>query len=134
MTNEQKSEIISLMKQHIEENDSVRVGWAVEQILKSKQQNHILDKLSAAITKTNEYIKEPANPNFKYDWNIRKNPTFKKSKWTERNPVLYDIIKIIAALVLGYLFRVITEPKDTQQESKINTEQSSNRKDSVHQP
>ncbi len=35
MTNDQKIEIISLMKNFIEENDSIRVGRAAEQILKS---------------------------------------------------------------------------------------------------
>jgi hypothetical protein len=53
MTNEEKRQILELIKRHIDEHDTVRVGWAAEQILKSKQQNHVLDKLSAAVTKTN---------------------------------------------------------------------------------
>lgn len=100
MTNEQKAEIISLMKQHIEDNDSVRVGWAVEQVLKSKQQNHILDKVSAAITKTNKYIRESANPNFAYDWNIRKNPLY-------RYQLLHDIKIILVSSILTLAIGVI---------------------------
>jgi hypothetical protein len=119
MTNEEKQQIIDLMKRHIDENDNVRVGWAAEHILKSKQQNHILDKLSAAITKTNEYIREPANPNFAYDWNIRKNPTYKKESWSDRNKFLHDVIIVLITSVLTLIVGIILwrlDKRSTSQE------------------
>jgi hypothetical protein len=125
MTNEQKQQIISFMKDFIEEHDSIRVGYAAEQILKSKQQNHILDKLSAAITKTNEYIREKANPKFSYDWNIRKNPAYKKESWPDRNKVLFQIIvgliTAIFSLIVGITLwsidkRQVDQKRDQLQE------------------
>lgn len=123
MTQEQKEQIIDLIKQHIDNNDSVRVGWAAEQILKSKQQNHILDKLSAAITKTNEYIREPANPNFAYDWNIRKNPEYKKENWSDKNKILFQIIvgliTAIFSLVVGIILWSIDKRQADQKRNEL---------------
>ncbi|MFT4019557.1 MAG: hypothetical protein QM668_21515 [Agriterribacter sp.] len=123
MTPEQKQQIIDLIKQHIDENDSVRIGWCAEQILKSKQQNHILDKLSAAITKTNEYIREPANPNFAYDWNIRKNPVYKKESWSDRNKILFQIIvgliTAIFSLVVGVILWSIDKRQADQKRDQL---------------
>ena len=123
MTNEQKQQIIDFMKEFIEEHDSIRVGYAAEQILKSKQQNHILDKLSAAITKTNEYIREKANPNFTYDWNIRKNPAYKKESWSDRNKFLFQIIiGLITAtfsLIVGIILWSIDKRQVDQKQKQL---------------
>jgi hypothetical protein len=112
MTNEEKRQILELIKRHIDEHDTVRVGWAAEQILKSKQQNHVLDKLSAAVTKTNKYIREPANPNFSYDWNVRKNPLY-------RYQLLHDIkivlLSSILTLAVGLILWLIDKKSQDQQ-------------------
>lgn len=123
MDNDQKAAIIKLCKEHIDEHGSVRVGWAVEQILGTKQQNHILDKVSATIIETNEFMREPANPNFKYDWNIRKNPTHKKPKWTEQNPVKYDLIKMALTAILAIISSVIVTNKTTQSTLRQNEQE-----------
>ncbi len=87
------------------------------------QQNHILDKLSAAITKTNEYIREPANANFKYDWNIRKNPAYKKESWSDRNKILFQImvglITAIFSLIVGIILWSIDKRQVDQRQDQL---------------
>jgi hypothetical protein len=119
MTQDQKNEIILLIKEHIDEHGSCRVGWAAEKILGIKQQNHILDKISATILLSREYIKEPANPNFKYDWNIRKDPGYKAESWTERHPLTFEIAKafitaIFTIAVSVTLSVIIIDNRDNQ--------------------
>lgn len=78
MTTEQRNKIIELCIQHIDEQGSVRVGWAAEKVLGQKPQHNMLDKVAAVMLADGQYVKDPANPNFRYDWNIRRNPGYKK--------------------------------------------------------
>lgn len=107
MTIDQRNEIVDLCKQHIDEQGSVRVGWAAEKILGQKPQHNMLDKVAAVLLEDGQYVKEPANPNFKYDWNIRRNPRYKKEKWTERNPIWFEIIKGLITAVFSIIVSVI---------------------------
>jgi hypothetical protein len=92
MTKEQKEQILTLCKEHIDEHGSVRVGWAAKEIIGSAQQNHIKDKIAATLVETGEFVKEPSRK-FELDWNVRKNPEFRKRSWTEKRPVLFEIVK-----------------------------------------
>ena len=126
MTNEQKSEIISYIKQFIDKHDSVRVGYAAEQVLKTKPQNHILDKVSAAITKTNKYIREPANPNFPYDWNIRKNPLY---KYQFRHDIIIILISSILSLAVGIILWSIN--RESQDKEMLQLKEQLHKVDSI---
>jgi len=119
MTIEQRNQIIELCKQHIDEQGSVRVGWAAEKILGQKAQHNILDKVAAILLQDREYVKEKANPNFNYDWNIRRNPDYKKEKWTERNPIGFEIIKGLITSIFSIIVSVILTLKiiDTKKET-----------------
>lgn len=50
-----------------------------------------------------------------------------KESWTKKYPLIFEIVKSIIILLVGYFFRVITEPKYTPIENKTNTEQSLNK-------
>jgi len=50
-----------------------------------------------------------------------------KEIWTKKYPLIFEIVKAIIILLVGYFFRVITEPKHNQVGNKINTEQSLNK-------
>jgi len=95
--------IVYLIKGHVDNYDNCRVGWACEEVLKQKQQNHYHNKISAKVIQDQRYIRERDNqwPN---DWNILKNPNYKpekEEKWNQRNPVLYDFIKISGGAIIG---------------------------------
>lgn len=47
-----------------------------------------------------------------------------KESWTKRYPVIWEFVKALIILAVGYFFRFITEPKDNQAGNKTNTEQS----------
>ena len=47
--------------------------------------------------------------------------------WTKKYPLIFEIVKAIIILLVGYFFRVITEPKHNQVDNKTNTEQSPNK-------
>jgi hypothetical protein len=115
---------LNYAKKDIGEQGSVRVGWAAEQILRQKPQHNMLDKIAAVLLQDGQYVKEEANPNFSYDWNIRRNPSYKKEKWTERNPIGFEAIKglitsifsIIVSVILT--LKIIDNKKDDNQNSK----------------
>lgn len=44
--------------------------------------------------------------------------------WSKRHPILFEILKAVIILAVGYLFRYFTEPKGNQQENKTPTSQS----------
>jgi len=50
-----------------------------------------------------------------------------KESWTKKYPVIWEIVKAIIILLVGYFFRVITEPRQNQVGNKINTEQTPNK-------
>jgi hypothetical protein len=59
----------------------------------------------------------------------KSNPDTQKQKesWTKQYPVIWEVVKAIIILLVGYFFRVITEPKHNQLDNKTNTEQSPNK-------
>ena len=118
MTTEQRNKINELCIQHIDEQGSVRVGWAAEKVLGQKPQHNMLDKVAAVMLADGQYVKDPANPNFRYDWNIRRNPGYKKEKWTERNLIAFEIIKGLITAIFSILVSVILTLKivDNKQE------------------
>jgi len=128
MTIEQRNQIVELCKQHIDEQGSVRVGWAAEKILGQKPQHNMLDKVSAIILLDGQYVKEAANPNFSYDWNIRRNPNYKREKWTDRNPIGFEILKglitaifsIIVSVILT--IKIIGDKREDDQKAPTNNE------------
>lgn len=119
MTIEQRNQIVELCKQHIDKQGSVRVGWATEKILGQKPQHNMLDKVAAILLQDREYVKEKANPNFSYDWNIRRNPDYKKEKWTERNPIGFEIIKGLITAIFSIIVSVFLTLKiiDTKEDT-----------------
>lgn len=95
-------------------NHCCRVGWACKEIYKEIQelahrevQENVFDKISAMVTESGEFIREPANINFPYDWNIRKTPAYSKPSWTAKHPTFFEIFKIIfsaaIAIFVSYL-------------------------------
>jgi hypothetical protein len=77
---EQQDEIYDLIIKTTKENHCCRVGWACKNILGTTVQENVLDKMAARVVKNGYYIKETANVNFKYDWNILHNPYRKQTR------------------------------------------------------
>ena len=79
----------------------------------------MLDKVAAILIQGRQYVKEKANPNFSYDWNIRRNPDYKKEKWTERNPIGFEIIKGLITAIFSIIVSVILTLKiiDTKKDA-----------------
>jgi hypothetical protein len=137
MTKEEKNTIIERCIEHIDNHGSVRIGWAVEQIVMEKQQNHVLDKIANTIIQTGEYVKEPSR-RFKFDWNIYRNPNYKKTNWTEKHPILKDFvvgtISAIFSLVVGLVLWSIQDKSEAERRERIEKkiEQTNKRIDSLY--
>jgi hypothetical protein len=128
-----KDKIAQLIIDHVRKNHCCRVGWACKYIFKTfpelnmrMVQENVFDKISAMVTESGEFIREPANINFPYDWNIRKTPAFRELSWTEKHPTLFEVFKALLtaalAIFVSYLISKYqieqSAPKDN---SKINS-------------
>ena len=68
-----------------------------------------------------------ATQNFSYDWNIRRNPAYKMEKWTERNPIGFEVIKGLITAIFSIIVSVILTLKiiDNKKDNKQNDDESS---------
>lgn len=112
MNQEHKKKIIEYCIQQVEEDDSVRVGYAAETILGSKQENHVHDKIAAAMERLG-YRKEPSR-RFQFDWNITK----EHKKWAERNRTFYDFILIFSTAILSLTAGWLLQKSDNDLQSQ----------------
>ena len=97
LTNEQKNKIEFLIKSHISQKGSCRVGWAVKIIAGENFEKsiHNLEKIANLLIQSGAYIKEPSAQSPK-DWNILKNPEFK----------IWRLNKI--SIIINLIFTLIT--------------------------
>lgn len=99
--------IADLIVDHVRKNHCCRVGWACKQILGNEVQENVLDKFAARVVESGEFIKETSNINFKYDWNITKNPSY---HFRDRHPIWLALITafITAAfsILVSYLISI----------------------------
>ena len=98
ITNDQRNLILELIKTHVKQEKNCRVGWAVKEIIGEDVEYHLLDKLSSDLIESTRYTRDTANPNFEYDWNIRKNPNF----YLSRINLIASVISVLAAIVSAY--------------------------------
>jgi hypothetical protein len=91
---ENQNKIYNLIIAHTKENHCCRVGWACKQIMLTTVQENVLDKIAARVVSDGKFIKESANVNFKYDWNITYNPY--------RNQFRRGVITTLIGVTIGF--------------------------------
>ena len=106
---ESKKKILKILKEHVKENDNCRVGFAVEQVL-GRTENHIIQKVSAAFTKSGKYSRQLSEVH-RGDYDVFRNSSY-------RNQLLHDFIVAVisAALSLGAGYLLLR--KDNQEKSQ----------------
>jgi hypothetical protein len=119
-----KEQIAALIVDHVRKNHCCRVGWACKEVFKTRQelndrviQENVLDKVSAMVTESGEFIREPANINFPYDWNIRKTPAFRELSWTEKHPTWFEFFKAILTATLAIFVSYLISKYQVEQSS-----------------
>ncbi|MGH2552836.1 MAG: hypothetical protein ACRDEB_03925 [Chitinophagaceae bacterium] len=84
---EVREAIVKLVIDHVEENGSCRAGWAAENIIGKKQQNHVHDKIAGLVTRWGKYIKE-RNEHFPQDWTIYRNPNYEFAEISKKTSIV----------------------------------------------
>ena len=100
LTNDQRDKVIEFCKKFIDKNGSVRVGWAIEQIMGEdfRPPTHLREKIANTIIQTGEYTKEKAAKKYD-DWNIYKTPGFNKFSKIDKLNLTLGIISIVGVIV-----------------------------------
>jgi hypothetical protein len=122
MTYSEKEEIIKQILAEVNSKGSTRVGYYADNILKDKPVPYnIKSKIEASITSSKEYISRP-HPNFKNDFEILRNPDYKKESFFELHPTLEKIfIAFLGGIIsagLGLLALQIKNQANLQLEHK----------------
>ena len=78
LTHEQRTGVITLIKDHIAEHGNCRIGWAMRKVAGEKFEKsiHLKEKIANTIIQSGEYIKEESAVAEK-DWNILINSQYK---------------------------------------------------------
>jgi len=123
ISDKQAIEIIALIKSHIEEKGNCRVGWAIKQIAGDKFEKsiHILEKVANTIIQSGEYIKEHSLQR-QGDFNILKNPFYKKESWTVKHPVKFELLKALINAIISILVAYFTARYVVQDKSQYNSQ------------
>jgi hypothetical protein len=129
LTSKQKNEIIQYIKEFVEKEGSIRVGYAIVQKTEQKVAKHEIEKIANTIIQSGEYLKEPAAKDY-FDINIFKNPDYKPKTWIERNPIWFEIIKGLIFAIFSIVVSVILSLSIFQktQEKKESEKIESNKK------
>jgi hypothetical protein len=103
LTHEQRTGVITLIKDHIAEHGNCRIGWAMREVAGEKFEKsiHLKEKIANTIIQSGEYIKEESAQADK-DWNILVNPQYKLvqfNKWTVIINIILCIITATAAII-----------------------------------
>lgn len=116
--------IFELIVDHVRKNHCCRVGWACKKIMGQEVQENVLDKLAARVVGTGEFIKETSNINFKYDWNITKNPSY---RFKDRHPYWFNAFIIAISVIISTIVNIIVKRNqlDEPKNSQINSQQKS---------
>jgi hypothetical protein len=98
LTGEQRSKVIRLIKRHIPEKGTCRVGWAIGQVAGEKFGNsvHLKEGIANTIIQSGKYIKEESAVAEK-DWNILLNSQYKPFPFNKWTGIIGLIIGVIAA-------------------------------------
>ena len=98
--------IFELIIDHVRKNHCCRVGWACKEIMGQEVQENVLDKLAARVVATGEFIKETSNLNFKYDWNITKNPSY---RFKDRHPYWFNTFIITISVFISTIVNILVK-------------------------
>lgn len=98
ITKEEKEKIIKYCKGFIARHGSVRVGWAIEQIVGYKPLTHVKEKIANTIIQSGEYLKEQSAKKYD-DWNIYKNPEHNRISLIDKVNLGLGIFSIIGVII-----------------------------------
>jgi hypothetical protein len=103
LTKEQRSKVISLIKNHVAEHGNCRIGWAMREVAGEQFEKsiHLKEKIANTITQTGKYRKE-ASAQVGDDWNIFIDPQYGQlqfSKWTSIIAILISLSALIVSIV-----------------------------------
>lgn len=100
LTPKQKEDIIKFCKKFIDKHGSIRIGWAIQQIVGEEliPPTHLKEKIANTIIQSGEYLKEKAEKKYP-DWNIYKNPLHNKVSRIDKINLGLGIFSIIGVAI-----------------------------------
>ena len=100
LTNNQRTNIIHLIKTHIKEKGNCRVGWAIKNIAGNEfgESVHNIEKIANTLIQSGRYIKEPSGVQ-ENDWNIFVNPQYKLYRFNKTTVIINILLTIIVILL-----------------------------------
>lgn len=122
-SDEDKQPIIDYCEQYIAKNGYVRIGWAVSESMKGRyfqgdgHAKAFYNSVSSKLVNTGKYVREPTT-DVHGDWDVRLNPNYKKESWSDKNPLLHDIIICSVTFVFTLIVGIILWTLDNKTKSR----------------
>lgn len=113
LSEQQIKDTVEFIKDSVRLNGNCRVGYALKEVIGPEYEKsfHNIEKVARIATATNEY-KLSHSLEFPKDFCVFKNPSYKKERWTERNPMAFEFAKggiiVVASVLASILTSIIT--------------------------
>lgn len=105
ITDKQKHDTITYIKEHIKEKGNCRVGHALKETVGEKFENsiHNIEKIANTVIESGKYLKEDSKQK-PSDINIRKNPDYSLKQFNKGTVIFNIILALINVSFVIYHF------------------------------